>query len=151
MLRKTVRFLSIMLTSLMLGTGLAHLYTLPNKLRLSREDYLTVQRIYAGWSWLEIILVAALVCALAAAVMLRRRPTALLVTLAAVLFMGASLVVFYQYIDPVDEETANWTSLPTNWQELRNRWESAQAVNAGLYLCALTALTLSLFVRDGHH
>ncbi len=150
MVRKIVRFFSMMLTALVLGAGLAHLYALPNKIRLSREDYMTVQHIYAGWSWLGIVLVAALVCTLVAAILLHDRPKALFLTVVAFLLLGGSLLVFFQYIDPINQETANWTTLPPDWQKLRDQWEYAHAVNAGLYLCALAALTLSLLVRDRH-
>ncbi len=150
MLRKVVRFFSAMLTALMLGAGLAHLYALPNKIRLPREEYLIVQKIYAGWSWLGIILVGALVCTLVAAAMLYNRPKALLFTVAALLFLGASLVVFFQYTDPVNQETANWTTLPANWEKLRNQWEYSYAVNAGLYLGAMSVLVISMLARDMH-
>jgi hypothetical protein len=150
MLRKVVRFFSAMLTALMLGAGLAHLYSLPNKMRLSREDYLIAQKIYAGWSWLGIILVAALVCTLVAAAMLYNRPKALVLTIVALLLLGASLVVFFQYTDPVNQETANWTTAPANWQLLRNRWEYSHAANAGLYLGAMATLIASMLVRDMH-
>jgi hypothetical protein len=150
MLRKVVRFFSAMLTALMLGAGLAHVYSLPNKMRLSREEYLTVQKIYAGWSWLGIILVGALVCTLVAAIMLYNRPRALLLTLAALVLIGASLIVFFQYTDPVNQETGNWTTLPVKWEPLRNRWEYSQAINAGLYFGAMAALIISMLVRDQH-
>jgi ABC-type Fe3+-siderophore transport system permease subunit len=148
MLRKTVRFFSAMLTALILGAGLAHLYSLPNKISLSREEYAAVQQIYTGWAWLGVVLVAAIVCTLAAAVMLRRRPKALVLTLIALGCISASLVVFFQYTYPANQQTGNWTILPANWQDLRAQWEYSHAVNAGLYLCALSALTLSMLVRD---
>jgi hypothetical protein len=84
MLRKTMRFLSAMLTALVLGAGLAHLFSLPNKIRLPRDEYRVVQQIYAGWSLLGVIMAGALVCMLTAAVMLRHRPKALALTLTAV-------------------------------------------------------------------
>ena len=146
--RKVVRFFSAILTSLMLGAGLAHVYTLPNKMRLSREEYLTVQKIYAGWSWLGVVLVAALVCTLIAAAMLYNRPKALLLTLTALILLGGSLIVFFQYTDPVNQETANWTTLPADWQPLRDQWEYSHAVTAGLYLGAMATLILSMLVRD---
>jgi hypothetical protein len=40
----TVRFISLLSTALALSVALAHLLELPNKMKLSREDYLTVQR-----------------------------------------------------------------------------------------------------------
>ena len=37
-----------------MAAGMAHLFELPNKIHLSREDYLTVQQIYRGWALLGI-------------------------------------------------------------------------------------------------
>jgi hypothetical protein len=37
---RVVRFLSLLLTAVALGAGLAHLLALPNKIHLPREDYL---------------------------------------------------------------------------------------------------------------
>jgi hypothetical protein len=43
-------FLSLVLVALALAPAMAHLLELPNKITLSREDYLTVQQIYRGWA-----------------------------------------------------------------------------------------------------
>src|SRR5512145_1452610 len=47
-----LRFVALLFTALALAPGLAHLLELPNKMTLSREEYLTVQQIYRGWAWL---------------------------------------------------------------------------------------------------
>ncbi|WP_036251994.1 hypothetical protein [Methylobacter sp. BBA5.1] len=49
---KTLRFVSFLFTALALAVALAHALELPNKITLSREDYLTVQQIYRGWALL---------------------------------------------------------------------------------------------------
>ena len=56
-----LRFASVMLTAVAMAAGYAHLLELPNKIGLSREDYLTVQQIYRGWALLGIVVVGALV------------------------------------------------------------------------------------------
>src|SRR6266550_2992731 len=54
----------------------------------------------------------------------------------AVLLFGAPilpiLIVFLVFTFPANRQTANWTVLPENWQELRRRWEYSHAVGAGL-------------------
>ena len=40
--------------------ALAHLLELPNKIGLSRDDYLIVQQIYRGWALLGIVVLSAL-------------------------------------------------------------------------------------------
>ena len=68
-----VRFVSLLLTAVALGAGLAHLLALPNKIHLSREDYLTVQQIYRGWALLGIADIGALISTLVLAVRSRER------------------------------------------------------------------------------
>ena len=57
-----LRFASVMLTAVAMAAGFAHLLELPNKIGLSREDYLKVQQIYRGWALLGIVVTGALVC-----------------------------------------------------------------------------------------
>jgi hypothetical protein len=59
-------FLAMGATGFALGGALAHLYELPNKIGISREDYLIVQRNYDGWWQLAYVLLAQLVGILAA-------------------------------------------------------------------------------------
>jgi hypothetical protein len=42
------RFFSLLFVVLVLAPAMAHLLELPNKIGLSREDYLVVQQIYSG-------------------------------------------------------------------------------------------------------
>jgi hypothetical protein len=44
------RFFSLLFVALVLAPALAHLLELPNKIGLSREEYLVVQQIYNGGS-----------------------------------------------------------------------------------------------------
>jgi hypothetical protein len=48
-LLRTVRFFAVILTALALVPAGAHFFELPNKIRLSQEQYFTVQGIYRGW------------------------------------------------------------------------------------------------------
>jgi hypothetical protein len=50
----TLQFLAILLTAVSMAPGWAHLLELPNKLGLSKDEYLTVQQIYRGWAYLGI-------------------------------------------------------------------------------------------------
>jgi hypothetical protein len=44
------RFFSLLFAALALAPALAHLLELPNKIGLSRDNYLVVQQIYRGWA-----------------------------------------------------------------------------------------------------
>ena len=118
-----LRFASVMLTAVAMAAGFAHLLELPNKIGLSRDDYLRVQQIYRGWALLGIVVTGALVCTVVLALQVRYRPAEFYLTIAAASCIALSLVVFFLFTFPANQQTANWTVLPDNWQELRRRWE----------------------------
>lgn len=141
---RILRFLAVLLTAIVLGAGLAHLFEFPNKMDLSRDDYLIVQQIYRGWALLGIALIGALIVTLVLAIAVRKKPTIFALTVTALLCLAASLAIFFTFTYPANQQTANWTFLPADWEELRDRWEYSHAVNAVLYLVALSALVWSL-------
>ena len=65
----SARFCSLLFAALALAPAFAHLLELPNKICLSREDYLTVQQIYRGWALLGFVVFGALPSTLALTVM----------------------------------------------------------------------------------
>lgn len=144
-----LRVLAILLTAVSMAAGFAHLLALPNKIHLPRNDYLVVQQIYRGWALLGVVIVGALVTTAVVTFRVRARPAEFYLSLAATLCIALSLVVFFLFTYPANQQTQNWTVLPENWEVLRRQWEYSHAVGAGLYFAALGALTLSLLVpRD---
>ena len=146
---KTIYFLSLLFTALALAPAVAHLLELPNKINLSREDYLTVQQIYRGWWLLGLVIVVALLSTLALAIALRGEAKPFAFALIALLCIVAAQVVFWTYTYPANQVTNNWTMLPENWMELRRQWEYSHAAGAGLNLAALVTLILSVLTRGG--
>jgi hypothetical protein len=69
-------------------------------------------------------------------------------TVIALLCIVGTQVVFWTFTFPTNQATANWSSLPPNWTELRAQWEYSHAVSAALNLVALVALILSVLVRE---
>ncbi len=147
MATKTFGFLSILFTAVAMAAGFAHLFAWPNKLHLSREDYVTVQQISRGWALLGLAVMGARISTLLRTVRVREDPRVFYLTLTATLCIALSLCVFFLFTYPANQETNNWTNLPDNWQELRRQWEYSHAVGAGLYFIALTALTLSTLIE----
>lgn len=139
-----MRFLSVVLTAICMSAGFAHLFALPNKIGLPHDAYLTVQQIYRGWALLGIAVIGALVSTLILAVLVRAKRRLLRLTLVAAACIALSLVVFFLYTYPANQQTLNWTVLPENWQALRRQWEYSHAVDAGLYFTAFVALITSL-------
>ena len=147
MLVKTSYFISLLFTSLALTPAFAHLLELPNKINLSREDYLTVQQNYRGWALTGVFVVGALISTLILTVMVRKERKAFIFALIALLCIAGTQVVFWTFTYPANQATNNWTMLPENWTELRRQWEYSHASSAVLNLFALISLFLSVLAR----
>jgi hypothetical protein len=146
---KTVQFLALVLTALALVPGGAHLLALANKIGLTAEQYFIVQNIYRGWSLLGSVLVGALIANLVLVVQLRGQGRPFVLAVAALLGLALSLVIFFTWTYPANQATNNWTTIPTNWEQLRGEWEYSHAANALVTLVAFCALALSvLTTRD---
>jgi ABC-type cobalamin transport system permease subunit len=111
------------------------------------RGYLTVQQIYRGWALLGIAVLGALLSTLILAVFVRDNRRLFYLVLASTLCIAISLLIFFLFTFPANQQTENWTRLPEHWQELRQQWESSHAVSAGLYFVALTALTFATLVE----
>jgi hypothetical protein len=144
---KIARFFSLLFVALVLAPAMAHLLELPNKIGLSREEYLVVQQIYNGWQLLGIVIYGALLSALALTIMVRHQPRVFALTLVAFLCLLAAHVLFWIFTFPANKETLYWTVLPENWMALRAQWEYSHAVGAVLNLIAFIMLVLAELVR----
>ena len=145
MTTNTIWVASLLLATLAMMPAAAHALELPNKIRLSGIEYLTVQRLYRGWSFARLIVVAALGCMAVLLFMVRELPTAFALAWVAFLCLAGTQLVFWIFTQPVNRVTANWTFLPGDWSELRRRWEYSHAAGAALNLAALVALLVCLF------
>jgi hypothetical protein len=137
---------ALLLIAVTTSAGLAHLFALPNKIGLPRESYLTVQQVYRGWSLLGVAFFGALAATTWLAVLARGR-RAFYPTLVAALSLAASLIVFFAFTCPANQQTANWTQLPEHWERLRLQWEYSHAAGAILDLVALISFAVSLLVE----
>jgi hypothetical protein len=145
---KSARFFSLLFVALVLAPAMAHLLELPNKIGLSREEYLVVQQIYSGWALLGFVVAGALLSTLVLTLMVRRQPRVFALTLAAFLCVLAAHVVFWIFTFPANQATSNWTMLPENWMALRAQWEYSHAAGAVLNLTAFIMLVLSVLAKS---
>jgi hypothetical protein len=141
------RFFSLLFVALVLAPALAHLLELPNKIGLSREEYLVVQQIYSGWALLGNVVFGALLSTLVLTIMVRHQPRVFALTLAAFLCVVAAHVVFWIFTFPANQLTSNWTVLPENWMALRAQWEYSHAAGAVLNLVGFILLVLAELMR----
>jgi hypothetical protein len=130
-----------------MGPAMAHLLSLRNKMHLGANEYQTVQKIYRGWALLGILLVLALLFNLLLTFTTLQNATLFYLNAGAFLCMLSSLLIFFIFTFPVNQETKNWTKLTANWKQLRNQWEYSHATNAGLHLVALILLITSVLMN----
>jgi hypothetical protein len=145
---RIIAWLAIVLTALALVPAGAHLFELPNKMKLAGEAYFMVQNIYRGWAWLGIVLVGALAADLAWAARLRGKSPAFPYVATAAGCVAATLAVFFAFTLPANLATDNWTAMPADWAWLRLQWEAAHAANAGLTFVALGFLAYAALMDE---
>jgi hypothetical protein len=140
-------FVALLSTALALGGALAHLFELPNKLSLPREEYFVVQSIYRGWNRLAYVLAFELASMLAIVFMSRGQPRVFRSAVVALLCLVAAQVMFWVYTYPTNVATGNWTTVPENWEMLRRDWEYSHAAGAVFQLLAMSALIVAVLTR----
>ena len=116
---KLIAFSTIIFVVITLGALLAHLFALPHKINLTKEDYKTVQAIYRGWAWLGIFEIGAIVFTLVWTIVEKKNKNIFRLLLAALLIFLVSITIFFAFTFPANKETLNWTVLPQNWESIR--------------------------------
>jgi hypothetical protein len=141
--RTVVFVIAFMATLLAMGGALAHAYELPRKMGLSREDYFTVQQIYAGWDKLAFVLIAQLLSLLVLAWLVRGDPATLSAVVVGVICLIAAQFVFWTWTFPANKATDFWTSIPENWRALRHNWEYSHLAGAVFQFIGAGALMVA--------
>lgn len=144
MVLKTIQFLAVTLTALALVPSGAHLLALPNKIALPQDTYYVVQNSYRGWALLGAVLIAALIANGVLAVLVRNRPAPFWFAVLGSVAVGTTLAIFFVWIYPANQLTANWTTVPDSWESLRRQWEYGHAANAIVTFIGLCTVTCSV-------
>lgn len=150
MAAQIVRFFSLVFVGIALAPGLAHVLQLPHKMGLSGDDYLRVQQLYAGWAWLGVVAIGALVSTFLLTILVRTRLRQFGLACVAFGSVLVTQVIFWMFTFPVNQETQNWTMLPVNWMALRDRWEYSHATAAVFDLIAFIAVVSAVLAAVGH-
>jgi len=137
-----VYFIAVMASVLTLGMALAHLFALPNKMVMSREDYFVAQAAYLGWFQIWVVLLIQLIALIALAVLYRSQPAMFWPAVIALVCFIAAQALFWAYTFPANQATQNWTTIPDNWEELRRNWEYSHAAAALIGLLGMTSLVV---------
>jgi ABC-type Fe3+-siderophore transport system permease subunit len=144
---KVLQLTSIISLTIAFGSGFAHVLEAYNKMRLSKDEYQVVQQIYRGWALLGIMVSIALISTLLLTIQTRRQPYFIPNLLSCICIL-ATLVIFFIFIFPVNQQTKNWEVLPDNWLQLRNRWEFSHTINAVIYFIGLLMLIVPLVSKN---
>jgi hypothetical protein len=139
--------LAVVSVAIYLVPGGAHFFELANKMAMSPSEYMTVQKIYAGWSSFGVAIVTALLLTLLHTFMVRRDRTAFLLSLVAFLCLAATQGIFWTFTYPMNVASNQWTVAPADFEAVRRQWEYSHAVNAALTFAALVAITSSTLIR----
>jgi hypothetical protein len=139
-----VKIAALTFTALILIPSGAHLFELPAKIGLDRDDYFIVQGIYMGWAAFFLPIVGAIAAnGLLFAALRRGSPGKARWALLSACLIAASLAVFFAFVFPGNQATANWTMRPENWEALRSSWEYGHATNAVLVFAAFIATAIA--------
>ena len=148
MVFESVRLLAVISVVFCLIPAGAHFFELANKISLSTAEYMTTQKIYAGWAFFGVAIIAAIMFTLTHTLMVRAERAAFLLSLTALLCLGATQVIFWTFTYPMNVATNNWTVTPQDFEAVRQQWEYSHAVNAVLTFAALVTITLSAFTYE---
>jgi hypothetical protein len=103
-----------------------------------------VQKVYMGWVFFGIAILAALIFTAWHTVQAWREPTARWLSLLSFVSVVATQLIFWAYTYPMNALTRNWTVMPANLEAARRQWEYSHAVNAGLTLLALVLIVAAV-------
>jgi hypothetical protein len=140
-------FVALLATALALGAALAHALELPNKINLAKDEYFVVQKAYRGWNQLGYLLVIELIAMLMVAVLSRHEPRVLWPTIIAIVCLIAAQTVFWIFTYPANVATDNWTAVPSQWEDVRTRWEYSHLAGAAFQVMAMSALIVAVLAR----
>jgi hypothetical protein len=89
-----IGWLAIIVNAIAFVPAGAHLFALPNKMRLAETDYSVAQSIFGGWALFGYVFLAALVINIIFAILVRRQTLPFVLCAAAAPCVGSSLAVF---------------------------------------------------------
>ena len=144
MLVKFLGLIAVISVATCLVPAGTHFFELANKMSMSQPEYMIVQRIYAGWSFFGIAVIAALLITLIHTFMVRSDRTAFFLSLAAFLCLAATQGIFWTFTYPMNVASNNWTVTPADFEAARRQWEYSHAVNAVLTSVALVTIAASV-------
>ena len=152
--------LTIVLVAIPMALVLAHALEYPGKMKLARDDYLTVQPIYSPGFTIGGFAEPASLLALVVLLFLTPPAAAFWLTLAAFAAMALMHITYWLVTHPVNKfwlkdanlkgasaaffEAGAGSFETEDWRNLRDRWEMSHIVRAVLSFAAFVLLVIAL-------
>src|SRR3954464_3898434 len=144
MLLRIWRMTTLVLASLSMAMGFAHLLQLPVRMRYDRARWRETQSMYRlfGPPIGASIEGGAVLTSVGLAWLVRHRQPAFRWTLAGAVLFVVAQGVWGLLIAPVNARMADWTpeTMPPDWERVRAQWEYTHAARAMLMIIGLAAL-----------
>src|SRR5262245_31681880 len=150
------QFISILLSALVTGVFWGTWLGLSRSIALfTPETFLTIGHAMIGnlGTVMAILMPAAILATLAVLFLLyRRRSRALYPTLAGFALFVVALAVTLIVEVPIDNQIEAWTvaSLPSDWQQLRDRWELFHVIRTWVSVIGLAFLLVGALLVGGN-
>jgi len=147
---KVWRFITIVLTALLMGMTFCHVLEMPAKMQYPAPFYLTLHRsLYVAFgppnpgAFIEI---GAILAAIVLVFLVRGERPAFWLTLAGALFLVAGLIGFFAFVQPANAAMRNMMidMPPDDFFHWRDQWEYGHAAHFALHLLGFSALLLSV-------
>jgi hypothetical protein len=113
---RALKLAAVLLTALALVPVGAHLFELPHKIGLPKQEYFVVQEVYRGWALFGPVLIAAFVINLLLGAALWRRGQRAWPAFFGGLLVALTLAIFFAWTYPANQATRNLTTMPANWR-----------------------------------
>ena len=158
-----LQVITLLAVAIAMATALAHALELPGKLRLSKDEYLTVQKIYypgftiggAAEPLALLLLIALMFMTPAGASFWLTAGGFAALAIAHTIYWVVTHPVNNFWLKDVELKGAGATFFAIdlvgrpgddNWTQLRNRWESSHAVRAALTITSLILIAAAIAV-----
>jgi hypothetical protein len=160
-----LQILTVVIVSVVLTGALAHALELPGKLRLSRDEYFVVQRIYyPGFTFAGISEPVSFLLVLVLLFLVPRETMSFWLTLGALVGLMGVQLVYWVLVHPLNtvwlqkeklgragssffgSQAQTESGDTSEWQKLRNRWEYSHVARAALAMVSFIALVSAGFI-----
>ncbi|MDJ0357959.1 DUF1772 domain-containing protein [Paenarthrobacter sp. PH39-S1] len=147
---RVLQFVTIICVALVFGLTLTHVLQAPGSRALTGAEWLTVQNtFYGGFATVggtcEVLGAVSAGALAVLSVLSGKRRDALIVGIVCLCLIG-TLIVFFVGNLPVNARVAVWSpdTLPADWRDYRNTWETSHAISTLLSGIGFLVLTGSL-------